>query len=424
MESLPTEILERIFSFLPQDYLDSCIQVCDHWADVIENMPKKTMWNPWFGKQVTADAMLTFRNTSGSRFEKADDIAEMRNRISMFPPSERTKNPFKNQTLIINMKNGNDYSALHHVLPSFIEEFGHYVHHLLYYIRDPIPQSKENLNVVFKNMSNLRSVKFYSSEWNDVNDWAKKRIDASSFSTMQHFLELEFLGGVSVKFLETLAEVYGQQIQSLTLGPYPCGGLVEALEKFHNLKHFKAFELCNVEFHTGRFKHLPIRHVSINRVKPFNDNPLVKIDFIGVLQVVTSFCITRTQKLTLLCKLKHRCQDCSCDFDGYPYPESESNLSHSSASVREVTIPLSWVGTHEFWELLLNFWNLEKLILFDMEDKFQNKVVDDYALQILCEPMWFRLSGSLETISIRSRKFNKKFKKNFPTVFICSRPQQ
>ncbi|CAL8076520.1 unnamed protein product [Orchesella dallaii] len=424
MESLPTEILECIFSFLPQDFLDSCIQVCDHWADVIEKMPKKSTWNPWFGNQVTADAMLTFRNTSGSRFEKVDDIAEMRKQISKFPPSERTKNPFKKRTMIINMKNENDFTALHQVLPSFIEELGHYVHHLLYYINHPIPQSKENLNVVFKNMSNLRSVKFYSLQWNAVNDWTKIRIDASSFSTMQHLSELELLGGVSVKFLETLAEAYGQQIQSLTLGPSIDTRLVKALEKFPNLKNFKAFELCDVEFYTGRFKHLSIRHVSINRGEPFNDNPLVKTDFTDVMNIVTSFCITRTEKLTLFCKVKHRCEDCSCDFDGYPYPESESNRSHSSASVREVTIPLSWVGTHEFWELLLNFWNLEKLILFDIKNKFQNKVIDDDELQILCEPMWSRLSGCLETISIRSRKFSKKFTRYFPTVFVCSRSNQ
>ncbi|CAL8117341.1 unnamed protein product [Orchesella dallaii] len=61
------------------------------------------------------------------------------------------------------------------------------------------------------------------------------------------------------------------------------------------------------------------------------------MDLIGVLQVVTSFCITRTEKLTLLCKLKHRCQDCSCDFDLHPYhDETESNRSHSSGSVREL----------------------------------------------------------------------------------------
>ncbi|CAL8117343.1 unnamed protein product [Orchesella dallaii] len=172
-------ILEFIFSFPTQDNFDSCIQVCDHWADVIEKTPKKSTWNPRFGKQVTADDMPKFRNTSGSKFEKVDYIVKMRKQISKFPPSER---------------------AL------------------------------------------LRTMVFC---------------------------------GVSVKFLETLAKAYGQQIQSLTLGPYTSGGLAKALEKFHNLKIFKAFELCNAAFYTGRFKHLGIRHVSINKVKPFNDNPLV-----------------------------------------------------------------------------------------------------------------------------------------------------
>ncbi|CAL8149480.1 unnamed protein product, partial [Orchesella dallaii] len=421
-------ILEFIFSFLPQDSLDSGIQVCDDWADVIEKMPKKSVWNPWFAKQVTADAMLTFRNTSGSRFEKVEDIDKMRKQISKLPPSERAKNPFKNQTMIINMKFGDDFSALHQVLPSFIKEFGHYVHHLLYYIHGPIPQSEENLTDVLKNMSNLRSVKFYLNRWSFIDKWAKERIDASSFCTMQHLSELEFLGGVSVNFLETLAKVYGQQIQSLSLGPYTIRGLATALEKFNNLKNFKAFEICNYEFYTGRVKHLPIRHVSINTVIPYNNYPLRKIELIEVLEVVTSFCITRTERLTLFCKLKHRCEDCSCDFDGHhPYPdESESNnrCSPLSASVREVTIPLSWVGTHEFWELLLNFWNLEELILFDAEDKFQNKVVDEDELQILFEPMWLRLLGYVKAISIRSRKFSNKFKRNFPNVFKCSRPQQ
>ncbi|CAL8076529.1 unnamed protein product [Orchesella dallaii] len=418
MESLPTEVLECIFSFLPQDDLDSCFQVCDRWAKVIDNIPKKTMWNPWLAKNPAGDAMLTFRHTSGSRFESAEDIAQMRNQISQCPPSERTKNPFKNQTLIINMNNTKDFTALHQHLPEMIKEFGGHVRHLLYYVNHLIPLSVENMWLIFNNMKNIRSVTFYSLQMDSVMDCVRKW-DMSTFPILPHFSELGFLGSVTFEYFEVLANVYGPQIQKLSIRSLTANGekFVSIVGKFPNLNFLKVFEVDPREFLRICLKHIPIRHLSISIGRDRKDFDGNQLNLIDIMETLRPFFSEEFEILTLFWNLKSKCEDCSCNFDGFQASPG------SPRSLREVAIPLSLLGTHEFWELLLNFSNLRKLMLMDTKDTFKNKIVGKEELQNLCEPIWRRLSSDLQTISIRSREYNKIFGRFFPVIFTCYRPR-
>ncbi|CAL8076526.1 unnamed protein product [Orchesella dallaii] len=418
MESLPTEVLECIFSFLPQDSLDSCFQVCDRWAEVIDKMLKKTMWNPWSANNPTAEAMLIFRHTAGSKFESAEHIAEMRNKISKLTPSERTKNPFKNRTLIINMKNTKDFTALHQGLPEMIKEFGGHVHHLLYYVNHLVPQSVENMWLIFNNMKNIRSVTFYSLQMDVVMEWVN-RWDMSTFPTLPHFSELGFLGGITFQYIEVLANVYGPQIQKLSLRFVTANGdkFDRIVGKFPNLNFLKVFELDPREFYRRCLKHIPIRHLSISIGRERKELDENQFNLIDIMETLRPFFSEEFEILTLFGNLKSKCEDCSCNFDGFQASPG------SPKSLKEVAIPLSLLGTHEFWELLLNVSNLRKLMLMETEDNFKNKVLGKEELQNLCEPIWRRLSSDLQTISIRSREFNKIFGRCFPVIFTCHRPR-
>ncbi|CAL8132199.1 unnamed protein product [Orchesella dallaii] len=412
--ALLPELWEHIFSFLPnEEDLINCRKVCLSWAGILEKLPPPQIWTPFFSKQHTAEAMLTFRNTCGTLLESKEDLFTFLIEVEKRPPAHRKSNPFINSTLILNWRSARGYHGLHRELLSLVRQHGNHVHKLLYFIHEFVPQSMESIPEILKNMCNLRSLIIFcpKSDYKLITS----RFRFPELPKLKHFGELEILGMDNIFLLKLLVNQYGPQLRSLSywdsepIGiPNDWRVIVRVCPNLENLKilNYRGRGISSGQFENIQFP-LALKRFAYKSYSEENQDSYGE-DFNAVMNVAAKFSTT-LETMTLYVKVV---SEDGIEFALFNIPEFPR--------LKELSIPFSFVRSSILPQLLGRLGNVGKLIFLDTEDNFQNRLVGKEELDQIFQGLWTQIPSSMEEISIRSRQLNKELRRHFPVYHKCS----
>ncbi|CAL8132588.1 unnamed protein product [Orchesella dallaii] len=420
---LPAEIWEHVFTFLNHSEKDLliCKNVCTSWARILNKIPSTQNWNPWFFKQHTAGAMLTFRHTPGTLFQSKEDISNFLLGVEQRPSEDQHSNPFINSTLIINWRSAPEYQALHQELPDFFKQHGNRVRKLLYFMHESVPQLLESIPQILQSMSHLRSLIIYShfsDEKMGINMMKKNSFRFPALPPLKHFCELEIMGQGNLFLLKLFVTQYGQQLRSLSFSEVKYDGITEdwsfivaLCPNLVNLKNEDGILQRNL---MGLPTSLALKRLAYKLLcKPYYR----EYEFSNVMNVIAApFAAT----LEMICLDLDLVNGIEIDLNAAFLPiMSLPNFP----SLNEFVIPFSFFKSPLLPRMQIEkMKNLKKLTFLDTNEKFQNRLVGPVELRETFEMLWSQLSSSVEEISIRSRQFNSELKRHFPVYHKSLRP--
>ncbi|CAL8132582.1 unnamed protein product [Orchesella dallaii] len=415
---LPPEVLEHVFSFLHPSEKRICRNVCTSWARVLDNIPPTQNWNPWFLKQHTGEAMLTFRHTPGTLFQSKEDISNFLLDVEQRPPEDLHSNPFINSTLIINWRSESEYFALHQELPAFIKQHGNRVRKLLYFLHESVPQSLESIPQILQSISNLHSLIIYCDY---SNNWLIKRsFRFPELPQLKQFCELEIMGKGNLLLLKLLVTQYGSQLRSLSWFEVKSDGISKdwrfIVALCPNLVNLK------MTHEDGILQPNLIDLPATLALKRLSYKLLYKTyyreyEFNNVMTVIAAPFAATVEMIWLDLDLANSNENVNPTF--LPIMNDLPDFP----ILEELVIPYSLVKSPLLPQMQVEkMRNLRKLMFLDTKEEFQNRLVGPEELRETFELLWSQLSLSVEEISIRSRQYKPKLKRYYPVYHKSSRP--
>ncbi|CAL8114542.1 unnamed protein product [Orchesella dallaii] len=411
---LPDEMWTCIFKYLSHEERRNIQSISDHLAKIIDDMPPppSLCWIHCFPNNVHAsstytDAMILFRKTPATKFRCADDINKLQSKINQQLLTNERSNPFKNSTLTIDWTCVQDFSAVHNILPTFLQEHGNHVQKLLYFIHDLVPQCLDNLELLLGKMSNLKSVTFFSPTWYTIPIGGSY---FANFSDMNSLSELAVLGAGNMNFIQAFVTRYGSQIRCLHWGQrlYPTDHsyyeypLTQVVAKCVNLDIFKIADCSIGSFQlTTDVLSIPLKQFAI-RVTPIEkmeSRPAYDEELHIILNIANVFSTT----LETMCLHVYPCQFMQFETrSGFP-------------CVKELSLLYAAVGYPFFRACLQACPELKYLILLDTQLAFKsinvkadkNKLMDAE----VSRHVWSLVRGTkVRKIWIQTSRFDEKKK--------------
>ncbi|CAL8114512.1 unnamed protein product [Orchesella dallaii] len=426
---LPVEVWEEIFQCLNHDDRINIGLSSNYFGAIIDGMttPPINWIHHYPDKHYTeyktfVEAMITFRKTPGTRFIRVVDIEKFQHEIDQRPLVDGGFHPFKNSTLIIDWTCVQDFSALLNALPGFLEQHGHHVKKLLYFLHHLVPQCIMNLRQILKSLPNVQSITFFSSTWSNI--FPQDNFFAE-FSDMTSLSELAVLGKNNFKFMEAFATRFGHQIRCLhwsqredfnrTPKSVAQGVSKKIMNKFGNLKSFKIADCSFALFPVTSAINVPVKQFAI-RVTPFELKANYTCIFEG-LRILLAF--INAFKSTLEILSLHL--DPSCFQPPLqPYEIEDLCSAQQYLGVQELSFLYAAVDYPIFTVLLRSCPNLKCIILQDQKHTLKNIniEVDKYEMVELSRRLWNLVRGTkVYKILIRTGRFNQKANKILPYVF-------
>ncbi|CAL8114518.1 unnamed protein product [Orchesella dallaii] len=422
---LPDEMWTCIFEYLSHEDRRNIQSISDHLAKIIDDMPPppSLSWihcyprNAHAGSTYTT-AMILFRKTSATKFRCADDINKLQSKINQQLLTNERSNPFQNSSLTIDWTCVQDFSAVHNILPTFLQEHGHHVQKLLYFIHDLVPQCVHNLELILGKMPNLKSITFFSPRWNTIPICGSY---FANFSDMNSLSELAVLGTCNFNFIQAFVTRYGSQIRCLHWGERRFlqndkdyeNPLTQVVAKCVNLDIFKIADCIIGSFPlTTDELNVPLKQFGI-RVTPIEEMQTLFQAYDEELHIILDIANVFSTTLETMCL--------------HVDPTAFGRLKYEVESreaffpcVKELSLLYDAVD-HPFFRACLQACpELKYLILLDTELDFKsiNVKADKSKLVEVSRHLWSLVRGTkVRKIWIQTSRFDEKTKKKKEYVF-------